>query len=166
MVNAAVMLYICLSNKLKTRVTHCVDIPKASISLILFAVAQLKAFYPSDEKHRKDETIEEAFGFLKGTLSEWIADRAVIGGSFLGGDASASWKSKSKEELEVTILRTYSGVDTIFYCIHSCGSPSLLWCVHLTHKSPRNGIQSPVLTSGKEQMKSALKHNLLFSLVS
>ena len=110
--NAAVMFYRYLSNKLKTRATHCVDVLKASISLILFAVAQLKAFYSSDEKHRKDETVEEAFGFLKGTLSEWIADRAVIGGSFLGGDVSASWKSKSKEELEVILQH----IENVFRC--------------------------------------------------
>ena len=110
--NAAVMLYRCLSNKLKTRATHCVDVLKTLISLILFAVAQLKAFCPSDERHQKDEAIEQAFSFLKGTLSEWIADRAVIGGSFLGGDVSASWKSKSKEELEVIMKH----IDNVFRC--------------------------------------------------
>ena len=101
MVNTAVMLYRSLTYKLKTCTTHCVDVLKASISLVLFAVAQLKAFCPSDEKYQKDETIEDAFGFLKSILSEWIVDRAVIGGSFLGGDVSTSWKLKSKEELEV-----------------------------------------------------------------
>ena len=102
MVNATVMLYSWLTNKLKTRTTHCVDVLKASISLILFAVAQLKAFCPSDEKYQKDEAIEQAFSFLKGILSGWIVDRAVIGGSLFGGSLSAaSWKSTSKEELKV-----------------------------------------------------------------
>ena len=100
--NAAVMLYRCLSNKLKTCATHCVDVLKTSISLILFAVAQLKAFCPSDERHQKDEAIEQAFSFLNGILSGWIVDRAVIGGSLFGGSLSAtSWKSTSREELKV-----------------------------------------------------------------
>ena len=102
MVNTAVMLYRCLTYKLKTCTTYCVDVLKASISLVLFAVAQLKAFCPSDEKYQKDEAIEEAFSSLKGILSGWIVDRAVIGGSLFGGSLSAaSWKSTSKEELKV-----------------------------------------------------------------
>jgi len=102
MVNATGMLYDWLTNKLKTCTTHCVDVLKASISLVLFAVAQLKAFCPSDEKYQKDEAIEEAFSSLKSILSGWIVDRAVIGGSLFGGSLSAaSWKSTSKEELKV-----------------------------------------------------------------
>ena len=79
------------------------EVLKASISLILFAVAQLK-ICPSDEK---DEIIKEAFARLKGTLWEWIVDRKVIGGSVFGGSLPSRYFSggwKAKEELEVTML--------------------------------------------------------------
>ena len=101
MVVAALKLYRSLTYKLKTRTTHCVEVLKASISLVLFAVAQLKAFCPSDEN---DEVIKGTFASLKDTLWKWIVDREVIGGSVFGGYlptylSSAVWKPK--EELEV-----------------------------------------------------------------
>ena len=101
MVVAAQMLYTSLTYRLKTRTTHCVEVLKASISLVLFAVAQLKAFCPTNGK---DEVIKGTFASLKDTLWKWIVDREVIGGSVFGGYlpiyySSAMWKPK--EELEV-----------------------------------------------------------------
>ena len=101
MVTAALMLYRSLTYKLETRTTHCVEVLKASISLILFAVAQLKMLCPINEK---DEVIKDTFATLKKVLWEWIVGREVIGGSVFGGylptpSSSAMWKPK--EELEV-----------------------------------------------------------------
>ena len=101
MVIAALMLYRSLTYKLKTRATHCVEVLKASISLILFAVAQLKVLCPTNEK---DEVIEGTFANLKNVLLEWIGNHEVIGGPVFGGylptyTSLAAWKPK--EELEV-----------------------------------------------------------------
>ena len=106
MVDAALLLFRRLAHKLNTHTPHCVDVLKASISLILYAVAQLKVLYP-DDGYQKDEMITRAFSSLKGTLSDWIVDRAVVGGSVFGGALpttryySASWNSKLHDELEV-----------------------------------------------------------------
>lgn len=98
MVVAAQILYTSLTYKLKTCATHCVDVLKASISLVLFAAAQLKAHYPTNE------VVKGTFANLKDTLWKWIVDREVIGGFVFGGYqptyySSAWWKPK--EELEV-----------------------------------------------------------------
>jgi len=100
MTDATLLLFRKLAYKLKTCTPHCVDVLKASISLILYAVAQLKALYPDDEKY---PIITRAFASLKGTLWEWIVDRAVIGGSVFGGTLPTRYYSswKRKEELEV-----------------------------------------------------------------
>jgi len=107
MVKAAVLLYRRLSITLKSLTPHLVAVLKASMSLILFSVSQLKALCPSDDKYQKDEVIAEAFARLKSTLWDWIVDRAVIGCSVFGGTLSVSYFSSSswkpKEELEVTI---------------------------------------------------------------
>ena len=102
MVHAALLLYRKLTVMLKSCIPHYVDVLKASISLILFAVAQLK-ICPSDEK---DEIIKEAFARLKGTLWEWIVDSKVIGGSVFGGNlpayySSGIWPWNPRGELEV-----------------------------------------------------------------
>ena len=106
MVKAAVLLYRQLSIQLKSLTPHLVAVLKASMSLILFSVAQLKDLCPSDDKYQKDEVIAEAFARLKDTLWDWIINRAVIGCSVFGGPLpvyfSSSWKPK--EELEVTII--------------------------------------------------------------
>jgi len=107
MVKAAVLLYKQLSIVLKSLTPHLVAVLKASMSLILFSVSQLKALCPSDDKCQKDEVIAEAFARLKSTLWDWIVDRAVIGCSVFGGTLpvyhfSSSWKPK--EELKVTII--------------------------------------------------------------
>ena len=100
MVIAALMLYRSLTYKLKTCTAHCVEVLKASISLILFAVAQLKVLCPTNEK---DDVIKDTFASLKNVLLEWIGNHEVIGGFVFGGHlptyASAMWKPK--EELEV-----------------------------------------------------------------
>ena len=103
MVTATLMLYRQLTVVLRSCTPHYVDVLKASISLILFAVAQLKTLCPNEEA---DKIFKEAFAHLKGTLWEWVVDREVIGGSFFGGYVptryySGSWKPK--EELEVTV---------------------------------------------------------------
>ena len=100
--NVALLLYQRLTIMLKSCTPHYVEVLKTSISLILFAVAQLSRC-SSDEK---DEIIKEAFAHLKGTLREWIVDRKVIGGSVFGGSLPTyyfSGKWKAKEELEVMI---------------------------------------------------------------
>ena len=97
-VNAALLLYRRLTIILKGRSQHYVEVLKASISLILFAVAQLKIC------EEKDEISKEAFARLKGILWEWIVDRKVIGGSVFGGSLPSHYFSggwKAKEELEV-----------------------------------------------------------------
>lgn len=101
-VNAALLLYRRLTTILKSCSQHYVAVLKASLSLILFAVAQLK-ICPSEEK---DEIIKEAFARLKGILWEWIVDRKVIGGSVFGGSLPSYYFSggwKAKEELEVIV---------------------------------------------------------------
>lgn len=101
MVVAAQMLYTSLTYKLKTCATHCVEVLKASISLVLFAVAQLKALCPTNEN---DEVIKGTFATLKDTLWKWIVNREVIGGSVFGGYLPTNYSSamwKPKEELEV-----------------------------------------------------------------
>lgn len=100
MVHAALLLYGKLTVMLKSYIQHYVDVLKASISLILFAVAQLKALCPSDEN------IKGAFASLKGTLRNWIVDCEVIGGSVFGGNlpayySSGMWPWTPKRELEV-----------------------------------------------------------------
>jgi len=105
MTDATLLLFRKLAYKLKTCTPHCVDVLKASISLILYAVAQLKALYPDDEKY---PIITRAFASLKGTLWEWIVDRAVIGGSVFGGTLPtryySSWKRKEELELWQSLL--------------------------------------------------------------
>jgi len=105
MVRAAVLLYRRLSIALTSLTPHLVAVLKASMSLILFSVAQLKVLCPSDDKYQKDEIIAEAFARLKGTLWDWIIDPAVIGCSVFGGTLSVSYFSSSswkpKEELEL-----------------------------------------------------------------
>ena len=99
-INAALLLYRRLTIRLKSRSPHYVEVLKASISLILFAVAQLK-IYPSDEK---EEIVEESLARLKGILWEWIVEREVIGGFMFGGSLPSHYFSggwKAKEELEV-----------------------------------------------------------------
>lgn len=103
MVTATLMLYRQLTVVLRSCTPHYVDVLKASISLILFAVAQLKTLCPNEEA---DKIIKEAFARMKGTLGEWVVDREVIGGSFFGGYVPARYYSgnwKPKEELEVTV---------------------------------------------------------------
>ena len=102
MMNAALLLYQRLTVMLKSCTQHYVEVLKTSISLILFAVAQLK-MCPSDEK---DKIIKVAFARLKGILWEWIVDRKVIGGSMFGGSLPSHYFSggwKAKEELEVML---------------------------------------------------------------
>lgn len=102
MLTAALNLFKQLIFKLKSRTSHCVDVLKASISLILFAVTQLKAHCSSDEKNQKHETIiKSTFDSLKRNLLGWISDPEVIGGSLFGGNCSTFWKSNSKDELKV-----------------------------------------------------------------
>jgi len=99
------MLFIRLTQKLKTCTSHCVDVLKASISLILFAIAELKVLLPSDKTYQKDEIIAKRFANLKDSLWHWIVCSKVIGGSVFGGtlpvqsSSSSSWKTK--EELVV-----------------------------------------------------------------
>ena len=104
MVTATLVLYRQLTVVLKSCTPHYVEVLKASISLILFALAQLKALCPNEEA---DKIIKEDFARLKGTLGEWVADREVIGGSLFGGYVSTKYYSggwKPKGELEVTIV--------------------------------------------------------------
>ena len=99
-VNAALLLYRRLTIMLNGRFQHYVEVLKASLSLILFAVAHLK-ICPNEEK---DEISKEAFARLKGILWDWIVDRKVIGGSVFGGSLPSHYFSggwKAKEELEV-----------------------------------------------------------------
>lgn len=104
-VPAALLLYRKLTVMLKSCTPHYVDVLKASISLILFAVAQLKTFCPSDEN------IKGAFASLKGTLWNWIVDREVIGGPVFGGTlpayySSGMWPWNPRRELEVNCFTT------------------------------------------------------------
>ena len=102
MMNAALLLYQQLTVMLKSCAPHYVEVLKTSISLIFFAVAQLK-MCPSDEK---DKIIKVTFARLKSTLWEWIVDRKVIGGSVFGGSLPSHYFSggwKAKEELEVLV---------------------------------------------------------------
>ena len=100
MVRAALLLYRKLTVMLKSYTPHYVDVLKGSISLILFAAAQLKSLCPSDEN------IKGAFASLKGTLWNWIVNREVIGGSVFGGNlpayySSGMWPWNPRGELEV-----------------------------------------------------------------
>ena len=111
MVHAALLLYRKLTVMLKSCTPHYVDVLKASISLILFAVAQLKTLCPSDENTKG------AFASLKGTLWNWIVNREVIGGSVFGGNlpacySSGMWLWNPRGELEVcaTQMLYYSRV--------------------------------------------------------
>ena len=104
MVHAALLLYGKLTVMLKSCTPHYVDVLKASISLILFAVAQLKALCPSDEN------VKRAFASLKGTLWNWIVNREVIGGSVFGGNlpayySSGMWPWNPRGELEVNTIQ-------------------------------------------------------------
>jgi len=106
MPEAAQFLFRELAKKLKTCNPHCVEVLKASISLILYAVARLKAFSLSDEKYQKGEVTTGVFVKLKDLLWDWIVDCQVIGGSVFGGTppakSSSSWKAK--EELKVIAI--------------------------------------------------------------
>lgn len=108
MADAALLLFKRLARQIKTCTPHCVNVLKASISLILYVVVQLKALYPSDEKHQKEEIIAGIFDRLNVILWEWIVDREVIGGSVFGGtlpvNSSSSWKAK--EELKVIKVKS------------------------------------------------------------
>ena len=104
MVHAALLLHGKLTVMLKSCTPHYVDMLKASISLILFAVAQLKALCPSDEN------VKRAFASLKGTLWNWIVNREVIGGSVFGGNlpayySSGMWPWNPRGELEVNTIQ-------------------------------------------------------------
>lgn len=94
MVNATLLLYKRLTVMLKSCTLYCLEVLKASISLILFAVADLQALSPSEEK---DETNKKAFATLKSTLWEWIIDHKIVK-SRLINKQSTSW---SKDEFEV-----------------------------------------------------------------
>ena len=87
MVNATLYLYKQLTAMLKDCSLDNLKVLKASISLILFAVAQLQKHFLSDEL---DDTNKRAFASLKHTLKNWILNHKVTGGF--------SW---SKEEFEV-----------------------------------------------------------------
>ena len=109
MVHAALLLYGKLTVMLKSCTPHDVDLLKASISLILFAVARLKCLCPSDEN------IKGAFASLKGALWNWIVDCKVIGGSVFGGNlpayySSGMWPWNPRGELEV------STTQMLYYC--------------------------------------------------
>ena len=108
MVTAALLLYGELTAKLKSRSPHHVDVLKASISLVLFAVAQLKAHFPSGEK---GELINRAFLSLKDILWKWIVNPGVIGGSVFGGSlpgyfspTMGNWKRSEELELWQSLL--------------------------------------------------------------
>ena len=99
----ALLLYRELTLKLKSRTPHHVDVLKASVSLILFAVAQLKG-------DKKDKVSKQIFTGLKGALWCWIVDRKVIGGSVFGGSlpkndsAMGMWKPKEELDLWQSLL--------------------------------------------------------------
>ena len=103
MVTKALLLYRKLTMKLKSHTPHHVDVLKASISLILFAVAQLKA-------DRRDEVTKKTFAGLNTSLWHWITDRDVIGGSVFGGSlpikdsAMGMWKPKEELDLWQSLL--------------------------------------------------------------
>ena len=102
MVIKALLLYRELTVKLKSHTPHHVDVLKASISLILFAVAQLKA-------DRRDK-VTKTFAALNTILWRWITDRDVIGGSIFGGSlpikesAMGMWKPKEELDLWQSLL--------------------------------------------------------------
>lgn len=122
MVDAALMLFNRLVNKFKTKTctSHCVDVLKASISLILFAIAELKAHLPSDKTYQKDEIIAKHFASLKGYLWHWIVCREVIGGSVFGGtlpvqsSSSSSWKIKEELEVITVVIHAHKYFDLSF----------------------------------------------------
>jgi len=104
MADAALLLFRQLANKIKACTPHCVAVLKASISLILLAVAQLKAHYPSNKTYRKEEIILGAFASLKDTLCEWIVDGKVIGGSVFGATLPVHSLSSWMKEKELKVM--------------------------------------------------------------
>jgi len=114
MVKAAVLLYKELSIVLKSLAPHLVAVLKASLSLILFSVAQLKALCPSDDKYQKE--IISAFIDLKSILWNWIVSREVIGGSLFGGTVASkasSWKTKEELEVIIILIRVHTCFDFV-----------------------------------------------------
>ena len=103
MVIKALLLYRELTAKLKSRTPHHVDVLKASISLILFSVALLKA-------KKRGEVSKKTFAGLKTVLWRWIVDSDVIGGSVFGGSlpindsAMGMWKPKEELDLWQSLL--------------------------------------------------------------
>ena len=113
-------LFNRLTHKLKTCASHCVDVLKASISLILFAIAELKALLPSNKTYQKDEIIAKRFGNLKDSLWHWIVCSNVIGGSVFGGtlpvqsSSSSSWKKKEELEVITVVIHAHKYFDLSF----------------------------------------------------
>ena len=102
MVTTTLSLYTKLTAVLKSRTPHCVEVLKHSVSLLLIAVTQLKAHFPSGGK---GEFIKTAFLSLKESLWKWIVHPDVIGGSVFGGSLPVYTSSmgmwKRKEELKL-----------------------------------------------------------------
>lgn len=103
MVTAALLLYRELTAKFKGCTPHHVDVLKASISLILFAVDQLKT-------DKKNKFTKQIFAGLNVALWNWIVDCDVIGGSVFGGSlpindsAMGMWKPKEELDLWQSLL--------------------------------------------------------------
>ena len=102
MVDASLLLFTSLQPQMNSTRKNYVEMLKASISLVLFAAAQLLTVYSkANEQQEATEKVRTVLHRLQDMLWKWITNSKVIGGSIFGGSVK-SWKAK--EEIEVSVM--------------------------------------------------------------
>ena len=97
--NAALRLFLCVIGRLTRTADYVIDVLKASIALLLFALEKVNPFVTQNRLEKRK--ITDIFKNCEQALREWVAKPEVIGASFFGGSLSRQKLLKGLQELEV-----------------------------------------------------------------
>lgn len=112
MVDASIRLFSNLRIKISSPSYPFLELLKASVSLVLFALTDFNGFFPEEESDKKQKLIR-VFGGLDRDLKNWIIEPRVIGGSMFGGSTNPRhWKAEEE-------IRVYIGIMLSVLCIRS-----------------------------------------------
>ena len=97
MMDGSLLIYNCLKVKLSSTQEPYMELLKASLSLVLFAVGYFNTLCHDDKGYGKVERVTTTLGKLESSLKDWVSDARVIGGSVFGGSVNPnSWRAKKE----------------------------------------------------------------------
>ena len=95
-VEVSLKLFLFFAKKLTSHSDHFLNLLKASVSVFLFSLSNVKAFGKLDETE-----ISERSTLCQEALSDWIANKGVIGGSLFGGYVGRIYDIHAADEFKV-----------------------------------------------------------------